>query len=307
MSSALPLMLGMKTPHIPEIKIQKVAIIGGVHGNELTGIYLIDKLQKYPKQFKKSNFEIISFLGNPKAIEIGQRYFDIDLNRCFTKEDLQNSTLNGYEHLRAKELFQTLNREEIDLIIDLHSTTSDMGITLILNEPNPFLLKLATYVSQINLSVKVLHYDHINNPPFLRHLCPLGLTIEVGAVPHNQLNLALLKQTEKVLHAILFYINAYNKKNLIPQSYTLSLYRQVAQLDYPRDKQGRIVAKINPYLRNYQPIEVDQPIFINNNVKNSFHNPSVTHYPVFIGESAYIEKGIAMGLTVKEQIKVIEN
>ena len=48
--------------------IKKVAIIGGTHGDEMTGIYLIKKFQKNPHLIKRESLEIITLLANPKAI-----------------------------------------------------------------------------------------------------------------------------------------------------------------------------------------------------------------------------------------------
>ena len=68
--------------------INRVAIAGGVHGNELTGAYLVKKFLKTPALVRRSNFDTISLLGNPQAVEARKRYIDTDLNRCFLQEIL---------------------------------------------------------------------------------------------------------------------------------------------------------------------------------------------------------------------------
>ena len=72
--------------------IRRVAIVGGTHGNELTGVYLVKKFQQSPNLLKRS-FDVITFLANPKAIAANRRYIDRDLNRCFSKKDLFNPLL----------------------------------------------------------------------------------------------------------------------------------------------------------------------------------------------------------------------
>ena len=89
-------------------QIKRVAIVGGTHGNELTGIYLVKKFERAPELIGRSTFETIALLANPKACEIGRRYLDIDLNRCFRKEDLENPHLSSYEEQRAKEIYGIL-------------------------------------------------------------------------------------------------------------------------------------------------------------------------------------------------------
>ena len=71
-------------------QIHRVAIVGGTHGNELTGVYLIKKFQQYPHLIHRSSFETLSLLGNPKAIAARTRYIDTDLNRCFNESQLSD-------------------------------------------------------------------------------------------------------------------------------------------------------------------------------------------------------------------------
>ena len=55
-------------------QIKRVAIVGGTHGNELTGIYLVKKFDRAPELIGRSTFETITLLANPKACEIGTRH-----------------------------------------------------------------------------------------------------------------------------------------------------------------------------------------------------------------------------------------
>ncbi len=54
--------------------IWRVAIIGGTHGNELTGIYLVKKFEQFPKLLYSHSFECMTILANPQAIATNQRY-----------------------------------------------------------------------------------------------------------------------------------------------------------------------------------------------------------------------------------------
>ena len=109
--------------------IRRVAIVGGTHGNEFTGAYLVKKFERFPDLVQRPSFETMTLLGNPKAFEVAKRYIDEDLNRCFLQQDLQNPTLSSYEALRAKTLNQILGpkgNRQVDLLLDLHSTNANM-------------------------------------------------------------------------------------------------------------------------------------------------------------------------------------
>ncbi|MBC1255401.1 aspartoacylase, partial [Trichormus variabilis] len=190
-------------------KINRVAIIGGTHGNEFTGAFLVKKFQQFPEVIQKPSFETLTILGNPKAFEAGKRYIEKDLNRCFLTESLQNPNLSSYEDIRAKQIAGVLgeeNQPKVDVVIDLHSTTANMGLSIILGNQDPFLLKLCAYLSEINPLVKVCYTIPEKGSNFLRSLNKLGFVIEVGAVAQGVLNAELFQKTEQLIYTILDYV-----------------------------------------------------------------------------------------------------
>jgi len=64
--------------------INKLAITGGTHGNELTGVYLIKKWKLQPELLKRSNFETLFLHTNKKAIEEVRRFIDKKRIKCFS-------------------------------------------------------------------------------------------------------------------------------------------------------------------------------------------------------------------------------
>ncbi|MHC5725180.1 MAG: hypothetical protein ACYTXY_13780, partial [Nostoc sp.] len=50
-------------------QIERVAIVGGNHGNELTGVHLVKMFQQHPNLINRASFETLALLGNLKAIE----------------------------------------------------------------------------------------------------------------------------------------------------------------------------------------------------------------------------------------------
>lgn len=162
--------------------IRRVAIVGGTHGNELTGVYLVQKFQQFPDLIDRSSLDCTTLLANPKAIAANRRYVDRDLNRCFENDDLANFALTGYENQQAKEIAAQLGPKDqpnVDLIIDLHSTTSNMGLSIFPSSKHPFNLRLAAYLSQLDPAVRVTCGIRCSqNSPMLRSLSPFSCTIQ---------------------------------------------------------------------------------------------------------------------------------
>ncbi|MEG4998448.1 aspartoacylase [Microcoleus sp. B4-D4] len=286
--------------------IKRVAIVGGTHGNELTGIYLVKKFDRAPQLIGRSTFETIALLANPKASEIGRRYVDIDLNRCFRQQDLQNPHLSTYEAQRAKEIYHIVSSKttpQQNLIIDLHSTTSNMGLTFILASQHPFNLQLAAYLTSVYPHLKLLvsatnNYDS----PLLRSISELGGTLEVGAVPQGVLDASLFQQTEQVVGTILDCVESYNQGTMPAATNPLTVYHTIGAIDYPRNEKGEIQAMIHPQLqsRDYQALNPGDPMFLTFEGESVFYEGKSTVYPIFINEAAYYEKGIAMCFTQKQ-------
>lgn len=291
-------------------RIQRVAIVGGTHGNELTGIYLVKKFQQFPHLLHRQSFECITLLANPEAIAANRRYIDRDLNRCFANEDLANLLLTNYEDRRAKEIAAQLgpkSQPRADVIIDLHSTTANMGLTILPSSKHPFNLQLAAYLTELNPSVRVccgVKCDQ--DTPMLRSLSALGCTIEVGAIAQGVLNADYLQKTEMLIHAILDYLDALNQNKPLPIPSKLTLYEAVSSVDYPRNSLGELQAAIHPHLqfKDYEPLRNGEPMFLNFTGESIPYQGESIVYPVFINEAAYYEKKIAMTLTEKRQVKL---
>ncbi len=284
-------------------QIKRVAIFGGTHGNELTGVYLAKKFQQYPELINRPSFDTMVLFGNPKAIEEGRRYIDKDLNRCFTNENLQNTALSTYEDIRSKEIYMMLQQQSpVEAIVDLHSTTANMGLTIILGNKHPKLLQLAAYLSSINPLVKVCCSEQAQQSSYLRSLCELGIVIEVGAVAQGVLDAELFQKTEQLVYATLDYFEGYNQGKTFQTNNTLTLYQFIGVIDYPRNERGEIQAMIHPQIqfRDYEPLNPGEPIFLTFEGKDILYEGTSTVYPIFINEAAYYEKGIAMCITQKQ-------
>lgn len=82
-----------KVVHLP--RLSRVAVCGGTHGNELSGVYLVKELLKAKNVMKEDNDDeerpasVLMVLSNPWAMQQCRRYVNTDLNRCFTHAALR--------------------------------------------------------------------------------------------------------------------------------------------------------------------------------------------------------------------------
>ena len=81
--------------------MKKVLVFGGTHGNEWTGVWLV---QKYANSFKKKypKLDLEFIFANPEAHKVNRRFKDEDLNRAF--QFLGENRPDSFEHKRAKEI-----------------------------------------------------------------------------------------------------------------------------------------------------------------------------------------------------------
>ena len=290
--------------------VKRVAIVGGTHGNELTGIHLIKKFEQFPELVQRASFETTTLLANPDAFAAGRRYLDRDLNRCFLPQDLMDATLTSYEDRQAKQIYQQLgvgNDTKADVLIDLHSSTANMGLTIIPANSHPFNLRLAAYLSAVCSDIKVYQWAwSAAQSPVLRSICDWGCAIEVGAIAQGILDAALFQQTEQLIQAVLDYVEAYSLGSPPPVSETLTVYQCTDLIDYPRNAEGELLGMVHPQIqfRDYQPIAPGDPLFLTFEGETIIYAGNSVTYPVFINEAAYYEKGIAMCLTQPQQISI---
>mmetsp|Transcript_3589 Transcript_3589/g.5879 ORF Transcript_3589/g.5879 Transcript_3589/m.5879 type:complete len:518 (+) Transcript_3589:218-1771(+) len=263
--------------------ITKVAVVGGTHGNEYTGVWCIKAIEHQRQQLNKNNkskssaavnvfeqfptLDIQTLLANPRAYMENKRFVDTDLNREFSKEKLRkvvidetvmeecdirnefcsedddginsNGGSNGaltYEAVRAREIESLLGPKftedtegdassssscenpATDVVIDLHTTTTNMGISIIIPEGDPLMAAAAAYVMQkcrerygedgVQCCMHALpkREDRLNLSSCGRH----GFTIEVGPTPQGVIRHDVVEKTEAAMHALLDFLHLRN-------------------------------------------------------------------------------------------------
>lgn len=119
--------------------LARMAVCGGTHGNELSGVYVVQEMERQRKEKGEDAWPIpvTTVLSNPRAVKECRRYTDKDMNRCFNRDTLSSPITDSspYEVRRAQDLNNLLgpkgSTDATDMICDLHNTTSNMGLTLI--------------------------------------------------------------------------------------------------------------------------------------------------------------------------------
>ncbi|MGB3692811.1 MAG: aspartoacylase [Spirulinaceae cyanobacterium] len=294
------------------VNINRVAVVGGTHGNEFTGVYLVKKFTHFPELIHRKSFQTEAILANPGAFQAARRYLDKDLNRCFITRDLHNPTLRTYEEKRAKTIYQTIGFQgssQADFILDLHSSSANMGLTIILVNDHPFNLRLAAYLSLIEPTVKIYYWtEKKQENPFLNSLCELGFTLELGPIAPKTLKATIFQKTENLVYRILDYLDKYNQGLLPTPEQELTIYQHFKTIDYPKNEAGGIRAMIHPQLENrdYQKLQPGDPLFLTFEGETIFYQDEESVWPLFINEVAYYEKEIAMCLAKETKIKIPE-
>ncbi|WP_020209960.1 aspartoacylase [Gilvimarinus chinensis] len=289
--------------------IKHVAVTGGTHGNESTGVYLVKHWQSHPEEVKRDSFATELHLTNPAAIKAMRRYVDQDLNRQFNLKDLQNPALQGSEQQQAKVINEQLGPKEnprVDFVIDMHTTTANMGMTVVFNSDHPLVIGAAFYIKQKMPDAHLFFQpsDRLEDN-FLRSMGRYGgLVIEVGPIPQGLLKHQVYADThEAVMHA-LDYLEQYNQgqKPEIPAETTG--YRFIEKIPFPVDEHGEIAGMIHPDRqdRDYQPIAPGDPLFITLAGETITYQGEQTVYGAFINEAAYYDRSI--GLSLMEKVRI---
>jgi len=288
--------------------IDRVAIVGGTHGNELTGAYLIKKFRRHPEAIARESFETQTLLGNPEALQARQRYLDKDLNRCFGSQALQDPNPATREDRRAQQIDRALGPKgnaQVDFILDLHTTSANMGASLIFVRDEPFDFQLAARLCAADPSLGVYSWiEPEREPNFLNAIASRGFAIEVGPITPGTLAPEIFATTERLVHAVLDGIDAFNRQRWSQPAPPLTVYRHQRRIDYPKTSDGDLDGFIHPQRqgRDFEAMAPGDPLFLTlDGHAIGYDGPEVVH-PVFVNEAAYYEKGIAMCLTQPERM-----
>ncbi|XP_061465501.1 N-acyl-aromatic-L-amino acid amidohydrolase (carboxylate-forming) [Rhineura floridana] len=248
--------------------LRRVAVCGGTHGNEMTGVYLAKHWLRDASELQRGTFHATPFLGNPRATEQCVRYIGRDLNRTFTDELLNSTDLatKPYEVQCAQEINKAFgprgSSQAYDFMFDLHNTTANMGSCLFVASEHCLLpMHMCDYIQK--------HYTLGRCPVFL-YQQPGDETLYLTSVAKASLG------------------------TLFP-AFEIEAYKVVERVDFPRYSDGKISAVVHPNLqdKDFQPLKPGDPIFQTLNGEDVLYEGPDISYPAFINEAAYYEKKVA--------------
>lgn len=289
--------------------IKKVLIVGGTHGNESTGVFLINKWRQFPKSLQRASFQVDTLLANPKAIAANVRYIDKDLNRCFSQAVLQDETLIGHEIERAHQLVDQLGGKgacQYDLIIDLHTSTANMGVNLVLTKHDAFHHSMMGYMSTQRDDVVVTsEAEMIPDHHFLCALAERNVIVEVGPVAQGLLHHETIEKTEQATYQLLDFVERYNAQQLPELPESITVFEYTGKISFPRNENNEplgIVHKDIQY-RDFSLLNTGDPIFLMQDGSVITYRDKPT-YISFVNEAAYYDQGFAFCTLDKKLISL---
>ncbi len=262
-----------------------IAIFGGTHGNEPLGIEVIKTLEKNGPHQTNHSFQ--TFLGNPKAYELQKRFVDCDLNRCFGV----NGRSHGYEQKRSQELVQQV-AGKFDFVVDIHTTTSNMGMTIILTQTDERTRKVAAFLKK--KYPKLILIETIKTDEECCYICnmaPSGFIFEFGAVANNVIRFDHFK----IVYNMVLDILNFNETDEIDLS-QVEYFKSYEDIKFPDGYYIHPEREGNDFM----PVAPGQPLFINFSGEVLNHEGDETIYPMFINEAAYQNERLAMTLSRKK-------
>ncbi|XP_024143948.1 N-acyl-aromatic-L-amino acid amidohydrolase (carboxylate-forming) B isoform X1 [Oryzias melastigma] len=301
-------------------RLSRVAVCGGTHGNELSGVYLVRELLKLQRRPSEDDDEeptsLLTVLSNPRAVQQGRRYTDTDLNRCFTLATLNGPTSDSppYEILRARELNAMLGPKggpgAVDLVCDLHNTTANMGLCFIAYSDCDWIcLHIFKYLQRQmpDVPMRFVHLGSSEKESYsLDSVGKHGFAMEIGPQPHGVVRSDIYGLMNAGVQHMLDWVRLFNSGAVFEGGF-VDVFTLVKNIDYPRDeKTHNITAAVHSHLqdRDFCLLRPHDPLFQTFSGETLRYSGSEPLYAFFINEGSYYEKGIALSLARKRRLVI---
>jgi len=164
-----------------EPKIKKLITVC-IHGDEYCGLIAVNELINenfFQNGFDIQNERITIMIGNPKAVLCNKRFVDINLNRIFLHQFLENKDMisqDSYEYSRLMELAPEI--KQCDEYLDLHSTSaSTVPFAIITNIRSEEIAKKFPVKFILHNVVKVIEGTSVD---YALELNKVGCCVECG-------------------------------------------------------------------------------------------------------------------------------
>ena len=248
-------------------------IFGAMHGNEPAGVRAIDLTLKMleVEPIKNPSFEykgvMLGLIGNVAAYKRKDRFINRDLNRCWTKQNIEGLTKKvklNEEEVELRELNEIVRKSIIKhqpsevVFLDLHTTSSDGGIFSIVGDDERSLEIAREIYAPVVLGMleglrgTTLHYFTAANLNYKasaitfesgQHEDPLSVNRAVAAIINCMRTIASVKDTD-----------VENQHDSILQQYSQNL-PEVARLLYKHNIEIGDDFRMSPGYHNFQKVE----------------------------------------------------
>lgn len=238
----------------------QITIIGGIHGDEPSGVEIIHMLCDYLSNHK-INGSVKLIIANEKALKKNVRYIEKDVNRLFP------GNLNGeiYEERLAAKIFSEIQNS--NFVLALHSTKSS---------PPPF----AIYSKLTDINKKSLKNMHINyavdcselNGNTLDSHFDNAVTLECGKQQSQKAIDFGFKSTKNLLRAHNIITDEQSQQN------TVNIVK--AKKEIPKGNGNSTV-----YYNNFEKIQKDTVFADDNEYEHIIHETDWV--PILASEDGY--------------------
>ena len=253
---------------------KNILVIGCVHGDELIGERVIKELRK----FVVLKGTLVTVVANTRAMEAGVRFINEDLNRVFPG----NSQGNHEEQL-ACSLIPLL--KESDIVLDIHSTTTDTTSVIILTKVNQSIRKL---LSIFNPRRVVVMGKEVGKTA-LTGYCKTGISFEYGKDKSEKAYRETLSDILKILER--YQMIGEDKKNMPKIKQRTEYFEVLGTLARPAG------LKLDKKIKNFSLVKKNEIIASSGvNTQKSPRN----FYPFLFGPVSYKEIWGFMTKKVKE-------
>lgn len=289
-----------------EWAVQRIAIVGGTHGNEYTGVFVVRRLEAELKP-SFEGLEVSTFIANVEAHAANRRFIDEDLNRQFSLASLERGGTT-VEARRAREIDELIGPKKapgFDLVVDLHTTTANMGTTIICEAWDPWALRAAAALVAKDSTRKILYndVDSRDESPYLASLGKHALEIECGPTPQGVLRHDVVEATERAVLDVLDYCRNPNEIDLPETVEVYTTQGSQDKLQWPVDDRGFPTAIVHKSLqdKDYLPLRPGDPVFVALDGTVITYEGRDVVYPIFINEGGYYyaQSGRGLGLARK--------
>ncbi len=284
--------------------IQNIALIGGCYGNQLTAIYLLQRLLLHPSRLHHPGLRLQTMIANTEAAALNQDSVAIDLNEQFCLTRLHDYQITAHETLRARQIHDKLgpkSNPKTDLIIELQTSTSHIDACVVFSHQGPFYASLATYLHQKMPDLKLVA-EHLGTPqndhPKITSVGKLGITFITGPVPNTVVRADQVQLHCQLTQFALDFVRLWNKQQA-PMPEPVPMYLMETPVYFPLNKQGAPTALVHPHLLDqaFPALIPGEPMLLKLDGTTIVFEGDQVKYPIFINESRLYAKRIAFWLT----------